>query len=104
MLTEDSIHAFNSGCDARLAGLPLEACPYRSGVSRAEWARGWRDVNDHWGELAKWPVKPLPTMKAIAKCECGCGAVIMVEGARGRPRRFLQGHHVRIEMNNLKRA
>lgn len=43
--------AFNLGCDARIAGLPLGHNPYCGGTDLARcWRAGWFDVDAHWGE------------------------------------------------------
>lgn len=54
--------AFNRGADARLAGKPLKANPYRYGFEpyeRKHWKWGWMDVAKHWGVDARWRVRPL---------------------------------------------
>lgn len=55
--------AFGLGCDARLAGLPLSACPFpcRGGAEMGYWwRRGWRDVHYYWSADALWPHLDLP--------------------------------------------
>jgi ribosome modulation factor len=40
---------FNQGSDARLAGDPIEACPFPPGdPAWAHWCEGWRHVDQHW--------------------------------------------------------
>lgn len=57
--------AFGQGSDARLAGLPLSACPYRSadGYSCVYWKMGWWDVNDFWANQARWIHRKLPPVR-----------------------------------------
>jgi hypothetical protein len=55
--------AFGRGSDARLAGLPLAACPHDPLWQRplAEaWRRGWLDVDRYWAQDALWPHRDLP--------------------------------------------
>lgn len=58
--------AFNQGADARLAGLPITANPFKSQTGRgdehATWDRGWREVDGHYAELVRgrWRVQKLP--------------------------------------------
>lgn len=53
--------AFNAGSDARIAGLPVRACPFiGAGHEATYWRAGYDDVSDHWGHWARWPVKRLP--------------------------------------------
>lgn len=58
-------YPFNQGSDARLRGEPEGACPYAAGTWASAWRRGWRDVDEHWGELVRgrWPFRPLPEVK-----------------------------------------
>lgn len=58
----DLAHAFNLGCDARLAGLPLTANDYSSSQQDAyqSWERGWRDVDQYWGKWTRGAAVPLP--------------------------------------------
>ena len=59
--------AFGEGCEARLAGVPLSANPHPctrpTNQDYFYWRLGWLDVEHHWGEAAKWPVKKLPEVK-----------------------------------------
>ena len=55
--------AFNRGCDARLAGQPVTACPYDIPQYRHLWKQGWWHVQRHWGRDAKWPVRRLPRIQ-----------------------------------------
>lgn len=34
--------------------------------------------------------------KAVTLCECGCGTEIPARAAKGGPRRFVKGHHMRL--------
>lgn len=53
--------AFNKGSDARVMGIPLGSDPYsRNSILTQAWRQGWHDVDMHWGEWARWPVKKLP--------------------------------------------
>lgn len=55
--------AFNAGCDARLAGKPLSANPYRrcdENDKNINWRMGWNHVDSWWGEDATWPYRCLP--------------------------------------------
>jgi hypothetical protein len=59
--------AFGAGSDARLAGLPLSACPHDPLWERAlseAWRRGWWDVDAHWAADALWPHPDLPRVRA----------------------------------------
>jgi ribosome modulation factor len=57
--------AFGKGCDARLAGLPLAACPYPAGEDMAvAWTRGWWDVDRFWACNALWPHLDLSRVRA----------------------------------------
>ena len=56
-------HAFNMGCDARIAGVPFKDNPYSKYKGGAYWEMGWRDVDENWGRKAKWPVKKLPEVR-----------------------------------------
>lgn len=56
--------AFNQGCDARFAGLPLDANPYSTERAHAEysfWRYGWYDIEEHWAKWVRerWPVREL---------------------------------------------
>jgi ribosome modulation factor len=58
--------AFGRGCDARLAGLPLSACPHDPLWERhlaAAWRVGWLDVDAHWSQDALWPHLDLPRVR-----------------------------------------
>jgi ribosome modulation factor len=59
--------AFGQGSDARLAGLTLDANPYRYCYNRLirAWRSGWYDVEDCWGYLVRgrWPIRQLPEVK-----------------------------------------
>lgn len=63
----NSDQAFNQGCDARLAAIPLSCCPYSpSSPQGINWRRGWLDVHISWGKEAKrkgYHVKPLPRLE-----------------------------------------
>lgn len=58
--------AFNRGCDARLAGLPPTANPFRQGEEEVRlfkrWEDGWWDVHRFWGAKVggRWAYTPLP--------------------------------------------
>lgn len=57
---------FGRGCDARLAGHPVEACPYEpSGYAFIQWVAGWRHVHTYWGNLVfgRWAYRPLPLVR-----------------------------------------
>lgn len=61
--TLDTQVAFNTGCDARLAGFGARACPYVGWACEAQrlaWHAGWRHVDLSWGVDARWHVRPLP--------------------------------------------
>jgi hypothetical protein len=53
--------AFNRGCDARLAGIPLIFNPYKGEASWQSrgWIEGWNHVDKAWG-LDNRSAKPLP--------------------------------------------
>jgi hypothetical protein len=54
---------FGLGCDARLAGLPLAACPCPGNDEQAYWwRRGWWDVERAWGADALWEHRGLPAV------------------------------------------
>lgn len=59
--------AFNLGCDARLAGKPMSACPYTASTCEyLQWRRGWADVDKSYGVWARkrgWQVRPLPPVQ-----------------------------------------
>jgi len=40
-MNEEEAKLFGQGCDARLAGIPLECNPYVSVTMRGAWRRGW---------------------------------------------------------------
>lgn len=65
-LDEERTIAFNQGCDARLAGLPLSMNPYR-GSARTNWRLGWLDVDRHWAEWVegRWRVYLLPDVPIL---------------------------------------
>ena len=53
--------SFNAGCDARIAGLTLDANPHNMQTPQyRSWRAGWTDADKHWGEWARWPVPALP--------------------------------------------
>lgn len=87
--------AFNVGSDARIAGQPLTSNPYLDEGLAREWRHGWKDVDEHWGELAKPAhrlfMKRLPPV--MTACECGCGQLVL-PNLNGRPRRFCVGHNI----------
>lgn len=61
VLTVRRARAFGRGCDARLAGLPLSACPHPGQEFLAlAWRRGWLDVDRAWATEALWPHLDLP--------------------------------------------
>lgn len=69
--TKHMQRAFGLGADARLAGQPRSACPYRGqrgrrGAAAEElalhWWQGWDSVDREFGVEAKWPVKALPAV------------------------------------------
>ncbi len=66
----DNAVAFGQGADARLAGLPLVACPYQTAgdgnydLART-WRAGWCHANDFFGVDAKWYVRPLPAIGEV---------------------------------------
>jgi ribosome modulation factor len=63
-LTLRRARAFGRGCDARLTGLPLSACPYPPGEDMAAaWTRGWWDVERYWSHDALWPHLDLPPVR-----------------------------------------
>jgi len=37
--------AFQLGCDARYAGVPVTLCPYDPGINAQEWTTGWYAVD-----------------------------------------------------------
>ncbi len=37
-------------------------------------------------------------------CECGCGSAVTSPDSRGRPRRFVRGHNVRVHGSPTKRG
>lgn len=55
--------AFGEGCDARLAGRPVGACPYASDTARGvAWRAGWQDVHAWYASEAKratWRLRPV---------------------------------------------
>jgi hypothetical protein len=56
--------AFNAGCDARLAGLPLTANPYHGDKGGGAWSNGWLHVQKRWGEaVTRRTVPPLPPVQ-----------------------------------------
>ena len=62
---DDQARAFNTGCDARLLGVPIWANPY-VGVGRLGnyWSMGWMDVHKHWGrDAGRRLVRPLPPIR-----------------------------------------
>ena len=59
--------AFSKGCDARLAGKPLHANPYRRIVHESAWLgwrRGWLHCSRSWAEQVRgrWTFIDLPPM------------------------------------------
>lgn len=62
-MTTDPIaiaRAFNEGSDARLMGISQKACYYKHDkVLKTYWMLGWSDVENNYGQEAKWPVQPL---------------------------------------------
>lgn len=55
--------AFNLGSDARVEGLYVTSNPYYPGsAEHIYWIRGWEDVNKHWGQWAKWPIRRLSSL------------------------------------------
>lgn len=54
--------AFNLGSDARIAGKSL-ACNPIAGDAAVYWVLGWKDVDHHWGEDARWVTKSLPEVR-----------------------------------------
>lgn len=62
-------HAFNMGCDARIAGKSLKWCPFGrgDGDERSYWIAGWRNVNSLWGTgvYGRWGYQPLPPVEAV---------------------------------------
>ena len=71
LLQPEVVRAFNLGSDARIAGLPLTACPYPSAVEAKAWRSGFHDAEDHWGDKdwvrGRWHVRPLIGRKANAR-------------------------------------
>jgi ribosome modulation factor len=64
-LTLRRARAFGRGCDARLAGLALAACPYpEQDYLATAWRGGWLDVDAHWAQDALWPHLDLPRVRA----------------------------------------
>ena len=64
-------YAFNSGSDARIAGLPLENGPVEKWAKgdddfRNEWKRGWLQCHSEWGLDARGYVRPLPPVREVA--------------------------------------
>ena len=59
--------AFSKGSDARIAGLPLVACPFPSSAAARAWRSGYKDVQNHWGDpqwvRGRWPVMALPRIR-----------------------------------------
>ena len=62
MTGDERAYLFGLGCDARLAGIPLEDNPYILEDGRV-WKEGWLYVEKHWGDMAKRPVKKLPKIQ-----------------------------------------
>jgi ribosome modulation factor len=65
--SDDWTRAFNLGCQARLAGLPLSANPYGDLADihpRRAWAEGWRHVDHYWGGgvRGRWRYAALPAV------------------------------------------
>jgi hypothetical protein len=60
--------AFNLGSDARIDGVPLNSNPYPSDsvTNHIAWRMGWLDVSENWGKLARWPIRSLPAISAVA--------------------------------------
>lgn len=55
----DHLVAFNAGADARFHCYPVTANPYSRDAEKGlatSWKAGWDDLDQHWGELARWPV------------------------------------------------
>jgi ribosome modulation factor len=64
-LTLRRARAFGKGCDARLAGLPLAACPYpEQDYLATAWRAGWLDVDRFWAADALWAHLDLPRARA----------------------------------------
>lgn len=52
---------FNQGADARHRGDPLNRNPFPPGTRQGLWwENGWREVEQHWGKRAKWPIRQIP--------------------------------------------
>ena len=62
--TRRRARAFGAGSDARIAGLPLRACPYRDDFLGSAWRLGWWDVHRLWARDALWPHMDLPEVDA----------------------------------------
>ena len=57
--------AFNRGCDARLAGLPMTLNPYfRGGMLWQAWRRGYDHVSQFWGSCNRH-ARPLPALREL---------------------------------------
>lgn len=60
--------AFNLGANARLMGLPVDACPKHEDFNWGHyWRMGWHDVDRNWGSKARWPILMLPEITRHAK-------------------------------------
>ncbi len=65
---DEGTRAFNIGCDARIAGIPLKDNPYHSRGQESlhnKWRIGWMDVAVNWGKWDRRRAAPLPE---IIKC------------------------------------
>ena len=59
----DNATVFGQGCDARIAGEPMSACPYSPPLARF-WHAGWRHANRFWSvDVKRWPAQRLPTVR-----------------------------------------
>ncbi len=68
----EAITPFNRGAQARLDGVPLEACPHERMHSReayVEWRQGWVHVSRYWAIDARrrgYVARPLPPVRAAS--------------------------------------
>lgn len=68
VMHEPQTKAFNMGCDARLAGLPITANPHNVKILSTYWRMGWEDVDVFWGKKVRgrWPYMALQAVKEVA--------------------------------------
>ncbi len=60
-------YAFGRGADARLAGRPMDACPFHIDGERPlyeSFRRGYKSAANEWAVDAKWPVRELVKVRA----------------------------------------